>query len=166
MKTDKKIIKYKDLAKLRAKASKEGKTIVFTSGCYDILHLGHVIHFNFCKQQADILVVTVGNDKTIKDLKGPTRPINDENFRSRLLAALELVDYVVISEEFGKMDHVKSIGLLRPDRFVLNATDSAIAEKRVICEKNGVELVLCKRLPPGHKKGGISSSGIEKQLKS
>ncbi len=166
MKTDKKIIKYKDLAKLRAKASKEGKTIVFTSGCYDILHLGHVIHFNFCKQQADILVVTVGNDKTIRDLKGPTRPINDENFRSRLLAALELVDYVVISEEFGKMDHVKSTELLRPDKYVLNATDSAIAEKRVICEKNGVELVLCKRLPPGHKKGGISSSGIEKQLKS
>ncbi|MEI6144539.1 MAG: adenylyltransferase/cytidyltransferase family protein [Candidatus Berkelbacteria bacterium] len=166
MKTDKKIIKYKDLAKLRAKASKEGKTIVFTSGCYDILHLGHVIHFNFCKQQADILVVTVGNYKTIRDLKGPTRPINDENFRSRLLAALELVDYVVISEEFGKMDHVKSTELLRPDKYVLNATDSAIAEKRVICEKNGVELVLCKRLPPGHKKGGISSSGIEKQLKS
>jgi len=166
MKTDKKIITYKDLAKLRAKASKEGKTIVFTSGCYDILHLGHVIHFNFCKQQAGILVVTVGNDATIRELKGENRPINDENFRSRLLAALELVDYVVISEEFGKMDHVKSTELLRPDKYVLNATDSAVAEKRVICEKNGVELVLCKRLPPGHKKGGISSSGIEKQLSS
>lgn len=166
MKTDKKIIKYKDLSKLRAKSTKEGKTIVFTSGCYDILHLGHVMHFNYCKQQGDILVVTVGNDETIHLLKGPTRPINDQSFRSRLLAALELVDYVVVSEEVGKMDHSKSMELLRPDKYILNSTDSAVAEKKALTDKCGTELVLCKRLPPGHKKGGISSSGIEKQLKS
>jgi len=166
MKTDNKIIKYKDLPKLKAKAKKEGKTIVFTSGCYDILHLGHVVHFNFCKRQGNILVVTVGNDETIRLLKGPTRPINDENFRARLLASLELVDYVVISEEVGKMDHNKSMELLRPDKYILNATDLAVEEKRKLTDKYGVELVLCKRLPPGHKKGGISSSGIEKQLNS
>lgn len=166
MKTDKKIITYKDLPKLRAKATKEGKTIAFTSGCYDILHLGHVVHFNFCKNQADLLVVTVGNDATIRELKGPTRPINDENFRARLLAALELVDYVVISEEFGKMDHNLSMELLRPDKYILNATDSAVQEKKKLTDQYGIELVLCKRLPPGHKKGGISSSGIEKQLNS
>ncbi|MFA5158292.1 MAG: adenylyltransferase/cytidyltransferase family protein [Patescibacteria group bacterium] len=164
MKTDKKIIKYKDLPKLRAKATKEEKTIVFTSGCYDILHLGHIVHFNFCKQQGDVLVVTVGSNATIRELKGPTRPINDENFRARLLAALELVDYVVISEEFGKMDHIKSLEILHPDKFVLNATDSAVKEKRELTDKFGIELILCKRLPPGHKKGGLSSSGIEKQL--
>jgi cytidyltransferase-like protein len=166
MKTDKKIIKYKDLSKIRKKASRDGKTIIFTSGCYDLLHLGHIIHFNFCKSKGDILVVTVGNDETIHLLKGSTKPINDQDFRVRLLAALELVDYVVISEESGKMDHIKSTELLRPDKYVLNATDSAVEAKRAICEKNGVELVLCRRLPPGHKKGGISSSGIEKQLRS
>lgn len=165
MKTDQKIIKYKDLGKLHQKATQGKKTIVFTSGCYDILHLGHVIHFNFCKQQGDILVVTVGNDKTIKELKGPTRPINDEKFRARLLASLELVDYVVISEEFGKMDHIKSMELLRPDKYVLNATDSAVKEKKALTDKFGVELVLCKRLPPGHKKGGISSTQLGEKLK-
>lgn len=164
MKSDKKIIKYKDLPKLRKKATAEGKSIVFTSGCYDILHLGHVMHFNYCKQQGNILVVTLGNDETTRMLKGPTRPINDEKFRARMIAALELVDFVVISEELGKMDHIKSMELLRPDKFVLNATDSAVAEKRAITDNLGVKLILCKRLPPGHKKGGISTTSIEKSL--
>jgi len=165
MKTDKKIITYKSLKRLRSKATKESKTIVFTSGCYDILHLGHVVHFNYCKSQGDWLVITVGNDKTIKELKGPARPINDEVFRARLLAALELVDYVVISEEFGKMDHMESMRLLKPDVFVLNATDSAVKEKKVLTDSVGTKMVLCKRLPPGHKKGGISSSDIESKLR-
>lgn len=164
MKTDKKIIKYKDLARLRQKATKEAKTIVFTSGCYDILHLGHVIHFNYCKSLANILVVTTGNDKTIRELKGNGRPINNEQFRSRLLAALEIVDYVVISEEYGKMDHEESMKLLKPDVFVVNTTDSAIAEKKKLAESLGVKLVACKRLPPNNFKGGISTTAIANRL--
>jgi hypothetical protein len=62
------------------------------------------------------------------------------------------------------MDHIKSLEILHPDKFVLNATDSAVKEKRELTDKFGIELILCKRLPPGHKKGGLSSSGIEKQL--
>jgi len=164
MKTDKKIIKYKDLKNLRAKANREKKTIVFTSGCYDLLHIGQVIHFNFCKSRGSILVVNVGNDKTVKALKGPTRPINKEKFRARMVAALEIVDYVVISEEFGKMDHNRFVELLRPDIFVLNSTDSAVKEKRELVEKIGGKLLLCKRLPPGHLRGGISTTQIEKKL--
>jgi len=164
MKTDKKIIKYKDLNRLRQRAKKEGKTISFTSGCYDILHLGHVIHFNYCKSLADILVVTIGNDKTIRELKGNGRPINNERFRSRLLAALEIVNYVVISEEFGKMDHKESMKLLKPDIFVVNATDSAISEKRELAESIGIKFVACKRLPPDNVKGGISTTDIESKL--
>lgn len=165
MKTDKKIIKYKDLKKLRERADKEKKTIVFTSGCYDLLHLGHIVHFHFCKSKGDILAVNVGNDKTITHLKGKGRPINNEKFRSRMVAALEVVDYVAISEEFGKMDHNKFVELLRPDIFVLNSTDSAVKEKKELVEKNGGKLLLCKRLPPGHRKGGISTTQIEKELK-
>lgn len=164
MKTDKKIIKYKSLPRLRAKAKKEGKTIVFTSGCYDLLHLGHVIHFEYCKSKADILIVTVGNDKTIKMLKGPTRPINNESLRSRLVAALECVDYVVLSEEYGKMDHNESLALLKPDVFIVNATDSNIQEKKDYCKSIGVKLDACKRLPPDHIKGGISTTQIEEKL--
>lgn len=163
MKTDKKIIKYKNLAPLRKKASKEGKTIVFTSGCYDILHLGHVAHFDFCRQQGDWLVVTIGNNKTIKSLKGLTRPINDEMFRARLLAAFELIDYVVISEEFGKMDHIKSMELLRPDKYVLNADDSAINEKKELVEKNGGKLILRHTVVKSESKV-LSTTRILKQM--
>ena len=165
MRTDKKILKYKHLPSLRKKAAKESKTIVFTSGCYDLLHLGHIMHFNFCKSRGDIFVVTTGNDKTIKHLKGPGSPIHSEKIRARMIAAIEYVDYVIISEEFGKMDHVESMKLLKPDIFVLNSTDSAVAEKKKLVEENGGKLLLCKRLPPGHKKGGISTTQIKKKLK-
>lgn len=165
MKTDKKIIKYFDLVTLRKKMTKSGKKIVFTSGCYDILHLGHIIHFNYCKSLGDVLVVTVGNDETIRKLKGDGRPINNQRFRSRMLAALELVDYVLVSEEVRKFDHMESLKLLMPDIFVVNATDSAVEEKRQYAESLGIDFVACKRLPPDHKKGGISTTQIAKELK-
>lgn len=165
MKTDKKIIKYKDLKRLRAKANREKKKIIFTSGCYDLLHLGHIIHFHFCKSKGDILVVNVGNDRTVRELKGAGSPINNEKFRARMVAALEVVDFVAVSEEFGKMDHNKFVELLRPDIYVLNITDSAIEAKRALVEKVGGKLHLCRRLPPGHKKGGISTTGIKKKLR-
>jgi len=163
MKTDKKIIKYEDLRCLRTKADEEGLTIVFTSGCYDVLHFGHVFHFNFCKSKGDILVVSIGNDKTTRMLKGNTRPINNEKLRAKLVAALEITDYVVISEEIGKMDHNNLIELLRPDVFVLNANDSAVKEKQSLADKFGSQLLFRKEeLTNGSET--ISTTGILKKL--
>lgn len=164
MRTDRKIIDYKDLKKIKSKHAKLNQKIVLTTGCYDILHLGHVIHFNYCKKQGEILVVSVGNDKCVRMLKGPARPINDELLRSRLIAALEIVDYVVLSQEFGKMDHNELVELLRPDVYVVPATDSMLSEKRELIESNGGKLITCHRLPPAHKKGGISTTKIESKL--
>ena len=161
MKTDKKIITYNALAKLRKKLRKTGKTIVLTTGCFDMLHLGHIIHLNYCKSRGDILVVSVGNDRTLRDLKGPNRPVNNETFRARMIAALECVDYVVISEEFGKMDHTRLVGLLQPDFYIVPSTDSMLEEKRTLVEQNSGTLITCRRLPPAHLKGGISTSQIE-----
>ena len=165
MKTDKKVIAYKDLPSLRKKADGMDKKIVMTTGCYDILHLGHVVHFNYCKSRGDWLVVSVGNDKCVKTLKGPDRPINDESFRARMMAALECVDFVVISEEMGIMDHNKLIALLRPDFYVVPGTDARLVEKTKLVEKNGGKLIACRRLPPGHLKGGISTTKIDAKLK-
>ncbi len=164
MKTDKKIIPYSHAGKLREKATRSGKTIVFTTGCYDILHLGHVIHFNYCKTRGDILVVSVGNDETVRSLKGTSRPIHDERFRSRMVAALECVDFVVISRESGIMDHVRLVQMLKPDYYVVPRTDSMIEEKRTLAQNNGGVLIACSRLPPGNLKGGLSTTGIEKKL--
>jgi glycerol-3-phosphate cytidylyltransferase len=164
MKTDAKIVGYADLPKLRDKFAKEGKTTVFTSGCYDILHLGHIIHFNFCKQKGDILFISLGNDACVRELKGPTRPINNERFRARMLAALEIVDYVVISEEMGVMDHDRMVAELRPNLYIVPGTDKRIAEKRALVEQNGGRLIACRRLPPNNLKGGISTTSIESKL--
>ncbi len=165
MRTDKKIISYRQAAALRRNARRAGKTVVLTTGCYDILHLGHVMHFHYCKSRGDILVVSVGNDETVRGLKGPSRPINDERFRARMIAALECVDYVVISEESGKLDHSRLVEILRPDFYVVPSTDSMLTEKRELATENGGRLITCRRLPPGNMKGGISTTGIERKLR-
>jgi rfaE bifunctional protein nucleotidyltransferase chain/domain len=165
MQSDKKIISYAKLQPLRKKLKKEGKTIVLTTGCFDILHLGHVIHFNFCRTKGDVLVVSVGNDKTVKRLKGPNRPINDEKFRARMVAALECVDYVVISREIGIMDHTKIVELLKSDVYVVPQTDSMLEEKRRLILKHKGKFITCRRHPPGNLKGGISTTLIEGKLK-
>ena len=164
MKTDKKIIRYSDLPRLRDQFSRQKKTTVFTSGCYDILHLGHVIHFNFCKSKGDILFVSLGNDACVRELKGPTRPINNERFRARLVAALEIVDFVIISEEMGIMDHDRLLAELRPNLYIVPGTDKRLADKRALAESVGGRLIACRRLPPDNMKGGISTTAIEKKL--
>jgi D-beta-D-heptose 7-phosphate kinase / D-beta-D-heptose 1-phosphate adenosyltransferase len=166
MKTDRKILTYPQAAALRKRTKKEGVSIVLTTGCFDILHLGHVIHFAFSKSKGDILVVSVGNDATVRNLKGPGRPINSESFRARMVAALECVDYAIISEEFGKMDHTRLVEVLLPDIYVVPSTDSMLEEKRNLIISRGGTFIPCHRLPPSHLKGGISTTSIEKQIAS
>lgn len=73
--------------------------IVFTNGCFDVLHRGHVEYLQFCRRQGDIVVVGLNSDRSVKQIKGPDRPINNENDRAAVLAALEMVDYIVIFDE-------------------------------------------------------------------
>lgn len=162
MLTDKKIINYSQLKRLRNK--NKDKKIVLTAGCYDLLHLGHLIHLSYCKSKGDILVVSIGNDITIRTLKGNSRPINSEVIRARMLAAMSVVDYVVISEEYGKMDHSRSVSSLKPDLYIAPSSDTHVKEKRELVESNGGVFMLCKRIPPNHIKGGISTTALEGKL--
>lgn len=73
--------------------------LVFTNGCFDILHLGHVTYLAQARQLGDALVVGLNSDASVRRLKGPSRPVNDQNARAKVLAALECVDYVVFFEE-------------------------------------------------------------------
>lgn len=166
MKTDKKIVGYDQLEKLREKYKKEGKVTVFTSGCYDLLHMGHLMHFNYCKSKGDVFIVSVANDACVRSLKGPTRPINDERFRARMIAALELVDHVILSEEMGIFDHDRMVELLKPDLYIVPSTDKYLEAKTKLVEANGGKLLTCKRLPPDHMKGGISTTKLEGKLKN
>lgn len=155
MLTDRKIIKYGDLHKIKGK-------VVLVTGCYDFLHLGHIIFFEYAKKQGDILVVGIGSDATIRKLKGEGRPLIRERLRARTVAAVEVVNYVVINKEplrNGNIDHTILVEKLKPDVYVVPVTDSNLAGKRKLIKKWG-KLVTCHRLPPNHLKGGISSSSL------
>lgn len=93
------IIKREDIQTLLADLRKEGKTVVTTNGCFDILHVGHVRYLQKTKTFADKMIVCLNADVSVKKIKGPDRPINNENDRAEILCALECVDYVVLFDE-------------------------------------------------------------------
>ena len=90
----------------------EGRTIAFANGCFDVLHVGHVRYLADAKSQADRLVVAINDDESVKELKGPGRPILSAADRAELVAALESVDYVVL---FSDPDVNRLLRLLKPD---------------------------------------------------
>jgi len=87
----------------------QGKRIVFTNGCFDLLHPGHVGYLEFARRQGDILVVGLNSDRSVQKLKGPSRPLINELDRARMLAALEAVDYVVMFDEPSVLTLLKRI---------------------------------------------------------
>jgi len=93
-------IKDKQEAKAwTAEMQSAGKKVVFTNGCFDILHLGHIDYLEKAKRLGDVLIVGLNADVSVKRLKGPERPINDEYARARMLAALHFVDAVCLFNE-------------------------------------------------------------------
>lgn len=92
-----------------SKLKQEGKKIVFTNGCFDLLHKGHVSYLNKAKENGDILIVGLNSDSSVKKLKGESRPIIDESSRAFVLSNLKCVDYVVIFEEDNPIEIIKKI---------------------------------------------------------
>jgi D-beta-D-heptose 7-phosphate kinase/D-beta-D-heptose 1-phosphate adenosyltransferase len=108
-------IQYKkDLKKICSKISSEGKTVVFTNGCFDILHAGHVKHLKQAKKLGDVLVIGLNSDRSVSKIK-PGRPINSQKRRAEVLAALSMVDYIAIFDEMTPYLLIKS---LKPDILV------------------------------------------------
>ena len=96
MKAKNKILGPRALKKFVEAARAEGKKIVFTNGCFDILHVGHVRYLQKSKSFADYLIVLLNSDKSVKSIKGDDRPINNEMDRAEILVALNCVDFVVL----------------------------------------------------------------------
>jgi rfaE bifunctional protein nucleotidyltransferase chain/domain len=107
-----KVKKRQALKTIAAQAKTEGKKIVFTNGCFDLLHMGHVQLLREAKNLGDILIVGLNSDKSVKQIKGAGRPIVPEGERAELIAALEMVDYVTM---FDEPDPLNVIRELRPD---------------------------------------------------
>ena len=94
---------------------KQNKKIVFTNGCFDLLHIGHVTYLEEAKKLGDVLVVGINTDESVKKLKGPKRPIQNENDRCAILAALKSVDHTVLFGEETPIDLIKAV---KPDVLV------------------------------------------------
>ncbi len=105
------VLSRKEAATLINELKSQGKKVVFTNGCFDILHVGHMTYLEEAKEFGDYLFVGVNSDDSVKRLKGPTRPINNEQDRAELLAGLKAVDYTVI---FTEDTPVEIIGELKP----------------------------------------------------
>ena len=96
-------------------ASNNGKKIVFTNGCFDIIHSGHIKYLEEAKNCGDILVVGINSDSSVKKLKGPDRPIINESDRVKVLSSIKYVDFVLV---FNDETPLKLIKLIRPDVLV------------------------------------------------
>ena len=110
--------KISPLSELQQKVTQwksEGKTVAFTNGCFDILHAGHIASLQEAAQQADKLIVALNADSSVKALKGELRPVNNENARAVVMAALGMVDAVVV---FSEPTPKELILALKPDVLV------------------------------------------------
>ena len=92
----KKIVSATELAAAREALAAAGKKLVFTNGCFDLLHVGHVRYLQAARALGDALVVAINGDDSVRALKGPTRPLNNQDDRAEVIAALECVDFVTI----------------------------------------------------------------------
>lgn len=104
-----KVLTIDKLSKEIELLKKENKQIVSTNGCFDILHVGHVRYLQKSASLGDILVVCLNSDSSVKRLKGESRPLNNENDRAEVLAALGCVDFVVIFDEDTPVNHLAKI---------------------------------------------------------
>jgi D-beta-D-heptose 7-phosphate kinase/D-beta-D-heptose 1-phosphate adenosyltransferase len=109
------ICEESELCRLLARARQRGQRVVFTNGCFDLLHPGHVSYLEEARALGDLLIVGLNADVSVRRLKGERRPILPENARARLLAALAAVDYVVI---FSEATPYHLIELIQPDVLV------------------------------------------------
>ena len=104
-----KIYKLKELKKIVNNLKRQGNRIVFTNGCFDVFHLGHLTLLNECKKYGDILVVGLNSDSSVKRLKGEDRPINCEANRVKFLELLDCVDYIIVFNEDTPLNLIKEL---------------------------------------------------------
>jgi rfaE bifunctional protein nucleotidyltransferase chain/domain len=132
----------------------EGKTLVFTNGCFDILHRGHADYLAFARSQGDALVVGLNSDNSVRRAKGPTRPVNSEQDRAYVLGSLRPVDFVVIFDEDEPRDLIAQI---LPDVLVKGKDWAHYVSGRDIVEAHGGRVVLAEMV-----EGRSTTATIEK----
>ena len=147
-----------ELRLTREKYRNDHKTVVFTNGCFDILHAGHVRYLNEAKGQGDILIVGLNSDESVRNLKGAGRPVNPEADRAEVLAGLRSVDHVVV---FGEKTAEDLVRQLQPDVYVKGGDYSLdrLPESAIVAAYGG-RTVLVSLVP------GRSTTNVIRRLQS
>lgn len=154
------IVSREALLALRAKWRREGKTVVFTNGCYDVLHPGHIRLLERARSLGDVLVLALNTDASVRRLKGPTRPLIGEQERAELAAALAAVDVVTFFDEDTPTELIAAV---LPDVLVKGADWSHFIAGKEEVERAGGK-VLALPLEPGYSTTGIVDEILTRQL--
>jgi len=155
-----KIVSLNELGHWRQRQRDEGRTVVVTNGCFDLLHAGHVTYLAEAASHGDVLLVGVNDDAGVRELKGDTRPLNPEGDRALVLAALEAVGGVCI---FHGSTATEFLRQARPDVYVKGGdytVETLNQEERAVVQDAGGRFVFIPFLP------GRSTSGIVKKIGS
>ena len=135
-----KIVLLPQLRELLSRLKAQNKRVVFANGCFDALHVGHIRYLSGAKQQGDLLVVGINSDDSVRRLKGPGRPVLDEQARAKLVAALRDVDYVIIFAE-PNVEHL--LEELRPDVHAKGTDYTAESvPERAVADRLGVRVAI------------------------
>ncbi len=152
------LIKREEIKNLVDQIHSEGKTIVCTNGCFDILHVGHVRYLEKTKTFADYCIVLLNSDKSVRSIKGPARPINSEADRAEILSALRCVDYVVLFDEDSPRNLLDEI---KPDVYTKGADyNMETLPEADIMKKNRTKVEFIKFVE------GKSTTGTIEKMKS
>ena len=122
-----KIKPFENLVKILAQARKKGKKIVLCHGVFDLLHPGHIKHFETAKKKGDVLVVTITKDEYVN--KGPGRPVFSEFLRAESVAAIECVDFVAINDWPAAVETIKKLKQTLPGLYVMMLTNNEVDER-------------------------------------
>ena len=145
--TPAKLRSMNELAAARAMLDAQGRRLVFTNGCFDLLHVGHVRYLQSARALGDALLVAVNGDESVRALKGPTRPINGEQDRAEVLAALACVDFVTIFHTPRVTDVIRAV---RPHVYAKGGdytVDSLDPGERAALAEVGAEIRILPLVP-------------------
>jgi rfaE bifunctional protein nucleotidyltransferase chain/domain len=160
METSTKILTADALAAWRQRMRAEGRRVVVTNGCFDLLHAGHVAYLESARSEGDVLLVGLNGDDSVRQLKGPSRPLNPEEDRARVLAALECVGAVVV---FPEKRAVRFLSASAPDIYVKGGDytlETLDQDERRAVESGGGRIVFIPFLQ------GRSTTGIVAKIRT
>jgi rfaE bifunctional protein nucleotidyltransferase chain/domain len=152
------VVSLEEACELRKKAASQGRKVVFTNGCFDLLHMGHIRYLKEARQQGDILIVGLNDDQSTRRLKGRGRPYMVQEDRAEILASLRCVDLVVI---FSEQTAERLVETLRPDVYVKGGDYNMeeLPEARIVTEYGGD--VFLARLVPGRSTTDLVSAVVK-----